>query len=134
MLAHLLDDLPISLETMSTRLQVSELLALVQAQGFSVVCLADLPVPPSPPSKTRYLVKRLRATLPDVRILVGRWGPAALADESAQLLRHDRGNARGLDAAGNPDVKLQALVQLLGHGLRLAQGRGEAQRPAAVRD
>ncbi len=86
MLARLLDDLPISLETMSTRLQASELLSLVQTQGFSVVCLADLP--PSPPSKTRYLVKRLHATFPDVRILVGRWGPAALADESAQVLRH----------------------------------------------
>jgi predicted PurR-regulated permease PerM len=85
LLARVLDDLPISLETMGTRLQAPELLSLVQAQGFSVVCLADLP--PSPPSKTRYLVKRLHATLPDVRIVVGRWGPAALADESAQLLR-----------------------------------------------
>ena len=49
------------------------------------MCLADLP--PSPPSKTRYLVKRLHAALPDVRILVGRWGPPALADESTQVLR-----------------------------------------------
>jgi hypothetical protein len=48
------------------------------------VCLADLP--PSPPSKTRYLVKRLHAALPNVRILVGRWGPPGLADESTQLL------------------------------------------------
>ena len=53
----------------ATRLQASELVLLVQTQGFSVVCLADLP--PSPPSKTRYLVKRLRAALPEVRILVG---------------------------------------------------------------
>ena len=60
-------------------------MSLVQAQGVSVVCLADLP--PSPPSKTRYLVKRLHAALPDVRILVGRWGPPALADESTQALR-----------------------------------------------
>ena len=52
---------------------------------FSVVCFADLP--PSPPSKTRYLVKRLRAALPEVRILVGRWAPPALADESTQVLR-----------------------------------------------
>ena len=85
MLARLLDDLPISLETIATRLQAPELISLVQAEGFSVVCLADLP--PSPPSKTRYLVKRLHATLPDVRIVAGRWGPAGLADESAQLLR-----------------------------------------------
>ena len=54
-------------------------------RGVSVVCLADLP--PSPPSKTRYLVKRLHAALPDVRILVGRWGPPALADENTQALR-----------------------------------------------
>jgi hypothetical protein len=42
---------------------------------------------PSPLSKTRYLVKRLHAALPDVRILVGRWGPPALADDSTQPLR-----------------------------------------------
>ena len=63
----------------------SELVTLVQAQGVSVICLADLP--PSPPSKTRYLVKRLHAALPEVRILVGRWSPRALADDSTQLLR-----------------------------------------------
>ena len=85
MLAHLLDDLPIGVEISRTRLQASELLSLVQEQAFSVVCLADLP--PSPPSKTRYLVKRLRAALPEVRILVGRWGPPELADESTQPLR-----------------------------------------------
>jgi predicted PurR-regulated permease PerM len=85
MLAHLLDDLPIGIEIATTRLQASELLSLVHEQGFSVVCLADLP--PSPASKTRYLVKRLHAALPDVRILVGRWGPPALADDSTQVLR-----------------------------------------------
>jgi predicted PurR-regulated permease PerM len=85
MLAHLLDDLPIGIEIVTTRLQVTELLSLVHERGFSVVCLADLP--PSPASKTRYLVKRLRAALPEVRILVGRWGPPALADDSTQVLR-----------------------------------------------
>ena len=85
MLAHMVDDLSIVVETTSLRMQASELVSLVEAQGVSIVCLADLP--PSPPSKTRYLVKRLHAALPDVRILVGRWGPAALADESTQPLR-----------------------------------------------
>jgi len=90
MLAHLLDDLPIRVEIVSTRLQATELLSLVQQGAFSIVCLADLP--PSPPSKTRYLVKRLRAALPEVRILVGRWAPPALADESTQLLRETGAN------------------------------------------
>ena len=85
MLAHLVDDLPIDVEIIRTRLNAVELLSLVQAERVAVVCLADLP--PSPPSKTRYLVKRLHAALPDVRILVGRWGPPALADESTQVLR-----------------------------------------------
>ena len=85
MLAHLLDDLPISIEVTHTRMLASELVSLVRERGVSVVCLADLP--PSPSSKTRYLVKRLRAAFPELRILVGRWAPPALADESTQALR-----------------------------------------------
>ena len=85
MLGHLLDDLPIVVEVVKGRMLASDLVSLVQAQGVSVICLADLP--PSPPSKTRYLVKRLRAALPELRILVGRWGPQALADDSTQPLR-----------------------------------------------
>ena len=85
MLANVVDDLSIVIEIINTRMQASELVSVVQTRGISIVCLADLP--PSPPSKTRYFVKRLHAALPDVRILVGRWGPAALADESTQLIR-----------------------------------------------
>jgi predicted PurR-regulated permease PerM len=85
MLAHALDGLPIVIEMTNTRMQAAELVSLVRTQNVSVVCLADLP--PSPPSKSRYLVKRLHAALPDLRILVGRWGPPALADESTQPLR-----------------------------------------------
>jgi len=85
MLNHLLDDLPVVVEVMTGRMLASEVVSLVRTQGASVVCLADLP--PSPPSKTRYLVKRLHAASPELRILVGRWGPPALADDSTQLLR-----------------------------------------------
>jgi predicted PurR-regulated permease PerM len=85
MLAHALDDLPVAVEITRTRMQASELVELVQQRGATVVCLADLP--PSPSSKTRYFVKRLRAAFPELRILVGRWAPPLLADESSQLLR-----------------------------------------------
>jgi hypothetical protein len=85
MLGHLLNDLPIQLEVTKGRMLASEAVSLAQAQDVSVICLADLP--PSPPSKTRYLVKRLHASLPNVRIVVGRWGPPALMDESLPLLR-----------------------------------------------
>lgn len=85
MLGQLLDDLPIDVEITRTRMLASELVSLVQERAVSVVCLADLP--PSPSSKTRYLVKRLRAAFPELRILVGRWAPTALADEGTQMLR-----------------------------------------------
>jgi predicted PurR-regulated permease PerM len=90
MLAHLLDDLPVSVEIATTRMQASELVSLVQLRAVSVVCLADLP--PSPSSKTRYLVKRLRAACPELQILVGRWAPPTLADESTQALREAGAN------------------------------------------
>ena len=84
MLAHLLDGLPIAMEITRTRMQALELVSVVGDRKFSVVCFADLP--PSPSSKTRYLVRRLRSALPELRIAVGRWGPPALADESSQPL------------------------------------------------
>ena len=85
MLAHSLVDLPITLEINTARMLASDLVSMVQAQGVSIVCLADLP--PSPPTKTRYLVKRLHSALPEMRIVVGRWAPPALADDSTQALR-----------------------------------------------
>jgi hypothetical protein len=93
MLVHLVDDLPIAVDITAARMQASELVSLVKEREFSVVCFADLP--PSPPSKTRYLVKRLRAALPEVHIIVGRWAPPALADESTQVLRETGANHVG---------------------------------------
>jgi predicted PurR-regulated permease PerM len=84
MLANLLEDLPITMEVIGTRRQTTELVSLVGDLNVSVVCFADLP--PSSSSKTRYLVRRLRSALPELRIAVGRWAPTALADESAQPL------------------------------------------------
>jgi hypothetical protein len=84
MLAHLVDDLPITMEITGTRMQAAELASLVRSGKFSVVCFADLP--PSTSSKTRYLVRRLRSAAPELQIAVGRWGPPALADDSSEAL------------------------------------------------
>jgi predicted PurR-regulated permease PerM len=84
MLTRLVGALPISLEQTGTRLLAADLVKLVGEQKHTVVCIADLP--PSPPSKTRYLVRRLRAAFPDLRIVVGRWAPPALADDTTQPL------------------------------------------------
>ena len=109
MLADLVLDLSIVVEITSARIQASELVSLVRARGVSVVCLADLP--PSPPSKTRYLVKRLHAALPNVRILVGRWGPLALADESTQLLS-DAGAALVASTLAETRTYLGGLIEM----------------------
>jgi predicted PurR-regulated permease PerM len=120
MLAHLLDDLPIGVEISGARLQASELVSLVQAHGCSVVCIADLP--PSPLSKTRYLVKRLRAAMPDVRILVGRWGPPELTDESTQALR-DAGADLVASTLVETRTYLSGLVEIPGIPVPQATGR-----------
>jgi AI-2E family transporter len=84
MLGQLVDADGIRLDVKSVRLLASEIIDLVRARDARLVCIADLP--PSPPSKTRYVVRKLRSALPDVRILIGRWAPAELADEDRTLL------------------------------------------------
>ena len=88
------------------------------------MCFADLP--PSPPSKTRYLVKRLRAALPDVRILVGRWAPPALADESTQVLRDT-----GADLVASTLLETPDLLDDTG-GDAADSRRGECRRARRV--
>jgi len=84
MLADLLRGAPISLDLQPGNLLTSEILETVQSEAYCAVCIADLP--PSPPAKSRYIAKRLRALAPDLPILVGRWAPPALADENADAL------------------------------------------------
>jgi len=84
MLAQLVDADAIRLEITSARLLASEIVDLARSRGARLVCIADLP--PSPPSKTRYLVRKLHASCPDVKIMVGRWAPAEFADEDRSIL------------------------------------------------
>lgn len=84
MLAQLVKADRIRLEIPSARLLSAELVELVQTRHATLVCIADLP--PSPPSKTRYVLRKLRAALPEVKILVGRWAPSDLADEDRSKL------------------------------------------------
>ena len=83
---------PFELETKPEILLTSEVLEAMAAGTYRAVCIADLP--PSAPSKSRYLVKRLRAMAPELPILVGRWAPPELADESHELLDVRRRHAR----------------------------------------
>jgi predicted PurR-regulated permease PerM len=84
MLHDLLEGRSIELEIPSSRLLTSEVVDLVRARGARVLCIADMP--PSSPSKTRYVLRKLRAELPEVTIIVGRWAPPLLPDEERQSL------------------------------------------------
>jgi len=66
-------------------LLTAEVAVAVEASGAPVACVAS--VPPTGLTRTRYLVKRIRARCPDVRILVGRWG-SELDTNEVELLRN----------------------------------------------
>ncbi len=84
MLGQLLKTTPIELDIVSGRMMVSEVAATLQQRGCGIICIGDLP--PSPSSKTRYIIKKLRQALPDLNIVVGRWAPPSLADDSPRPL------------------------------------------------
>ncbi len=107
MLEQLLTGSPFALEVLNEPVLSSEVVALARDRGFRAVCVADLP--PSPPLKTRYLARRLRAAAPDLKLLIGRWAPAALADETDEELR----------AAGADHVD-KTLLETRDHLLKLA--------------
>jgi hypothetical protein len=84
MLAELLEGTPVALDVMTEHKLSAEIVPEVQQRGCRMVCIADLP--PSSTSRTRYLIKKLRAALPELTIVVGRWAPPALADARPELL------------------------------------------------
>jgi len=99
----------VAIEITGDRLLASDLVSLARTQGVSVICLADLP--PSPSSKSRYLVKRLHDALPELRIVIGRWSPPALADESTQALK-DAGASLVATTLAETREYLEGLVEI----------------------
>lgn len=84
MLGHLLEDSPVELEVISEHALSVEIVATVKQRDSDIVCIADLP--PGSPSRTRYLIKKLRTAFPDLKILAGGWAEAELVDEHPELL------------------------------------------------
>ncbi len=107
MLQRLVEDLPNAMEIRSGRTLGAEIVTLVQEQDFRVICVADLP--PNPSFKTRYLVRRLRAAVPDVHILVGRWAPPELAGEDEDTL-HEIGATHVATTLSETATQLRALL------------------------
>jgi predicted PurR-regulated permease PerM len=84
MLEQLLEGGNVSVDVAPPQMLATELVSWVSTKGHRIVCLVDLP--PGGTSKVRYILKRLRAALPDVTIVVCRWAPAGLDDDDPATL------------------------------------------------
>jgi predicted PurR-regulated permease PerM/cell division inhibitor SulA len=84
MLRQLLDPARWEVDVLSLDMLSAEMVALARAKNPRVVCIGA--VPPGGLAHTRYLCKRLRAGLPDARIVVGRWGLRADVEQNREQL------------------------------------------------
>lgn len=85
MLRQVLDPARWEVEVLSLELLSADLVALAGEKEPAVVCIGALP--PGGLAHTRYLCKRLRARLPEARIVVGRWGLKGNVEENQEQLR-----------------------------------------------
>jgi predicted PurR-regulated permease PerM len=85
MLQQLLDPARWDLEIVGSDVLTAEMLDQAADKTPAVICVAALP--PGGLAHTRYLCKRLRQRLPDVKIVVGRWGLAGAVEQNVEQLR-----------------------------------------------
>jgi hypothetical protein len=85
MLRQLLDPNRWDVELLSIELLSAEMVALAGEKKPAVVCIGAMP--PGGLAHTRHLCRRLRAQLPDAKIVVGRWGLRSDLELNLEQLR-----------------------------------------------
>jgi predicted PurR-regulated permease PerM len=85
MLQQQLDPNHYDMELLHPAMLASEVVTLVEQQGVGLICLGTLA--PGGLAQTRYLCLRLRTRLPELKIVVGRWGFSGSGEESGEMLR-----------------------------------------------
>jgi hypothetical protein len=93
MFRQLLDPTRYEVELTKAQMLTSEVVSLVVRTGATLVCVGALP--PGGLAQARYLCTRLRARLPNLKIVVGRWGFKENTEETLAHLRAD-----GIDYVG----------------------------------
>jgi predicted PurR-regulated permease PerM len=83
-LARILDSGRCTIEVVAADRLASEMVSLVEERRPGLVCIGA--ITPGGLAHTRYLCKRIRARFPDVKILVGRWGPYGDLEQSRTSL------------------------------------------------
>jgi hypothetical protein len=96
----------VALEVTSPDLLSAEVVGAASERSARVVVVGALP--PGGLVQARYLVKRLRAAVPDVKIVVGRWGVREDVEAARETL-----TAAGADAAGASLLETRDLVVAL---------------------
>ncbi|HEX6176677.1 MAG TPA: AI-2E family transporter [Candidatus Binatia bacterium] len=92
MLRQLLVSRNCSMEVLSSTALAAEVIVRVREDNPALVCIAA--VAPAGLVQVRYLSKRLRASFPDLRLVIGRWGLME-ADENGGSLPEDSGEVVG---------------------------------------
>jgi hypothetical protein len=103
MLRDLLAPSKIALDIASPELLSAEVVRAVQAHGGDIVLISALA--PGGLAPARFLCKRLRASMPAARLVVGRWGVGDEVEADRQSLV-----AAGADAVGTSLVETRDLV------------------------
>jgi predicted PurR-regulated permease PerM len=107
---QVLDSPSCRFEVAPAAMLAGEIVARVRKEGVGLVCVAVLPAEGYAPA--RYLCKRLRAEVPDLKVVAGCWG----LTENVDLTR-DRLRAAGADQVGvtleETRSQVLALVQVL---------------------
>jgi B12 binding domain len=112
---HLVDPRLCHFEVLGSEMLGADVVERVRAEQPAVVCLAALP--PGGLAPTRYLVKRLQAQVPDVKIVLARWGQPEMLDKIREQLRKVGIEEVGLALAETRE-QLTALLQLVAHSPR----------------
>jgi hypothetical protein len=79
MLRQLLVSKNCSVEVLSSAALAAEVIVRVREDNPAIVCIAE--VVPDGLVQVRYLSKRLRASFPDLKIVIGRWGLRELGED-----------------------------------------------------
>ncbi len=110
MLMQLLQLQEFDVQSASTKLEVDDLITLVQKAGVDIVCISV--VAPSTVLHARYLCLKLRARLPKLKIVVGLWGATENIEGSIQRVR-DSGADEVVTSFAEAVLRLQKLASLL---------------------
>jgi hypothetical protein len=129
MLRQLLDPTRWDMEILSMEMLSAEVVASAGDKEPAVVCIGALP--PGGLARTRYLCKRLRARLPDTKIVVGRWGLKSSVELNQEQLR-ESGADRVETTLLETRTHLATWLQVLAHEETKMIANGEVKEKRLV--